>query len=132
MWIGIQNLGYVEFGIARQMLMKGSFTRMIDSHTRLRHLDDSLKKADGIEQCWAILIDTSRDFGSDALRMYAQGQLFESGLGEVTAEPHWQVRVPLRGDQYINLWFKFPDNGATNPGVVGALAEVLQRNLSIR
>jgi hypothetical protein len=42
------------------------------------------------------------------------------------------VRVPLMADQYINLWFKFPTNGAMNPGVVGGLAEVLQRNLSER
>jgi UDP-GlcNAc:undecaprenyl-phosphate GlcNAc-1-phosphate transferase len=132
MWIGIQNLGYVEFGMARQMLMKGSFTRMIDSHTRLRHLDDSLTKANDIEQCWAIIVEQSRDFGSGALRMFAQGRLFESGIEEASAAPHWQVRVPLRADQYINLWFKFPISGAMNPGVVGGLAEVLQRNLSAR
>ena len=132
MWIGIQNLGYVEFGMARQMLMKGSFTRMIDSHTRLRYLDDSLKKAKGIEECWAILVDTSKDFGSGALRMYARGRLFESGIEVANSTPHWQVRVPLPADQYINLWFKFPTNGAMNPGVVGGLAEVLQRNLSAR
>jgi UDP-GlcNAc:undecaprenyl-phosphate GlcNAc-1-phosphate transferase len=130
MWIGIQNLGYVEFGMARQMLMKGSFTRLIDSHTRLQHLDDSLKKAEGIDECWAIIMDTSRDFGSGAVRMYAGGRLFESGIEEASAAPHWQVRVPLRDDQYINLWFKFPTNGTMNPGVVGGLAEVLQRNLS--
>ena len=132
MWIGIQNLGYVEFGMARQMLMKGSFTRMIDSHTRLRHLDDSLRRAQGIEDCWAILVDTSKDFGSGALRMYVRGRLFESGIEEASTAPHWQVRVPLKADQYINLWFKFPTNGAMNPGVVGGLAEVLQRNLSTR
>src|SRR5207302_9229917 len=93
---------------------------------------DSLKKAEDIDQCWAIIVDTSRDFGSGAVRMCARGRLFELGIEEASAAPHWQVRVPLRADQYINLWFKFPTSGGMNPGVVGGLAEVLQRNLSER
>ena len=42
-WIGIQHLGYTEFAAARQLIVKGTFRRIIDYHTRLSEFERKLQ-----------------------------------------------------------------------------------------
>jgi len=129
-WIGIQNLGYVEFAMARQLLAKGSFRRIVDSHTRLRQFEDTLKKTTTIEDCWQAIQSSCQNMGFSRVRMQLAGSLYEAELpGHSEGDGHWQLRVPLGPGQYINLDREFHEDWAANPIVVAAVAEILSRIL---
>lgn len=131
-WIGIQNLGYVEFAMARQMFVKGNFRRIIDSHTKLRHLEDSILKTRNAEECWRVLQSSCMDLGFSGIRMVLGGRLFEAELApHRSPDTYWQLRIPIRAHQYINLRCEFQEDWAANPGTVAAVADVLRRGLLI-
>jgi len=44
-WMGVQHLGYAEFGITSRFLLKGSLRGMIDVQFRLQEFERTLKQA---------------------------------------------------------------------------------------
>jgi UDP-GlcNAc:undecaprenyl-phosphate GlcNAc-1-phosphate transferase len=105
-WVGIQSLGFLEFGMARQILFKSTILRrIIDAQTRLQQLESSLQIAATFEQRWEAIRSASRDFGFQAVRMRFGGTIRE----EVTNVPSeenqgsWQLRITLPGGQYVNF-----------------------------
>ena len=44
-WIGIQHLGYLEFGLAGRMFMDGAFRRLLNSHLLLQAFEQDLSTA---------------------------------------------------------------------------------------
>lgn len=129
-WIGIQNLGYVEFATARQMFTKGNFRRIIDSHTRLKTFEETLAKADTLDDSWNIIRSACQTMGFSGVRMMLNGRLFDADFsGNVSADDHWQLRVPLAPQQYVNLRREFHEDWSSNPVLVAAAADILSRLL---
>jgi UDP-GlcNAc:undecaprenyl-phosphate GlcNAc-1-phosphate transferase len=129
-WIGIQNLGYVEFATARQMFTKGNFRRIIDSHTRLRVFEETLARSESLDDCWNAICTTCRSMGFSGVRMMLAGRLFEEDFSDDDATSnHWQLRVPIAPHQYINLRREFHEDWISNPILVAAVADILSRLL---
>jgi UDP-GlcNAc:undecaprenyl-phosphate GlcNAc-1-phosphate transferase len=125
-WIGVQHLGYVEFGMARQLLLKGTFRRIIDAQARLSHFEQQLRAAHNIDACWQAILTGSRDFGFRGVRLKLQNELFESHSNE--AGICWQLRIPLRGGDYIN--FQRNVESGIHPTVLSAFVKVVENSLT--
>lgn len=121
-WIGVQHLGYSEFGLATRFFFKGTFRQIIDVQFRLEQFERSLVQARSLEQCWLGLQKGYADFGFSGVRMHAQGQVFEQ-TPEGAAE-HCQIRIPLRDSQYVNLYRSF--QAEVDPTALAGFARVVQ------
>ncbi len=121
-WIGVQHLGYTEFGLATRLLFKGTFRQIIDVQFRLQQFEQTLVESRSLEQCWQGIQSGYSDFGFSGVRLYAQGRIFEHAPQQ-TAE-HCQIRIPLPDSQYVNLYRSFQVE--VDPTALAGFARVLQ------
>jgi UDP-GlcNAc:undecaprenyl-phosphate GlcNAc-1-phosphate transferase len=127
-WIGIQHLGYVEFAAARQLIVKGTFRRIIDFQTRLQEFEEALRSAGTLEESWTLILSASREFGFHSVRMAVQGQILDAVLTPNTRGAIWQMRIPLSDWQYVNFT-RAASEDQLNPIVLGGFAESVTRGL---
>ncbi|MBZ5593054.1 MAG: undecaprenyl/decaprenyl-phosphate alpha-N-acetylglucosaminyl 1-phosphate transferase [Acidobacteriia bacterium] len=125
-WLGIQYLGYTEFANAGRILFKGEFRRIIDAETRLQHFEAALAKADNVGECWTRILEGSRDFGFQGVRMSVAGAVFEESNGW-TNRPVWQLRIPLAESQYINFVRDF--EAQLDPFILSAFVNCVERGV---
>jgi UDP-GlcNAc:undecaprenyl-phosphate GlcNAc-1-phosphate transferase len=101
-WFGVRRLKYVEFGVARRMLMTGEFRRMLKANIRLQMFQDAVSRSATGEECWPIILDACRDFGFTFVQLQVGDSRFESHLIKSSFRPgedDWSVRIELsRGD----------------------------------
>lgn len=101
-WIGIQNLGYIEFSMASRLLLRGGVGRMIDFETKLKGFEAAVQKADTLEAMWEVVRKASRDFGFHGSRLSLFGRVtvdLDEGF-----QDSMQVRIPLVHNNYINFY----------------------------
>jgi UDP-GlcNAc:undecaprenyl-phosphate GlcNAc-1-phosphate transferase len=121
-WIGVQHLGYSEFGLATRLLFKGSFRQVIDVQFRLQQFERSIAEARTLDQCWQGIQTGYIDFGFSGVRMHAQGRIFEQTPDD--AADHCQIRIPLGDSQYLNLYRSFQTD--VDPTALTGFARILQ------
>ncbi|MDL5050767.1 MraY family glycosyltransferase [Oscillatoria amoena NRMC-F 0135] len=101
-WIGIQNLGYVEFGMASRMLFRGTFGRIVDFQTHLRNFEQAMQKAESEIEIWDEVRKASKHFGFHGSRLHLLGNV------HTDIEPGYQnsmqIRIPLAQDNYVNFY----------------------------
>jgi UDP-GlcNAc:undecaprenyl-phosphate GlcNAc-1-phosphate transferase len=101
-WIGIQNLGYVEFGMASRMFLQGAFGRIVDFQAHLRQFEQSIERASNLEEIWATVKVSSENFGFHGSRLQLAGRTYveiEEGY-----QNSMQVRIPLNCGNYVNFY----------------------------
>jgi UDP-GlcNAc:undecaprenyl-phosphate GlcNAc-1-phosphate transferase len=125
-WVGVNHLGYTEFGKAGEMFLGGKFRRIIDAETRLQDFETALSEAPDVNACWTRILSGSREFGFQGVRMNLDGSLFEDS-GAKTQKPLWQLRIPLEGAQYVN--FFRASNSDVNPLILDAFPSSVERGL---
>lgn len=126
-WIGVQHLGYAEFGIAGRLVFRGALRRIIDVQVRLQQFERSLHAARGIEEKWHIILEGCREFGFRGARMKIGDRIYEdiappSGTGAV-----WQLRIPLPDGQYVNFYRDLQTD--MHPIALNGFAEIVQKGL---
>ena len=124
--VGIQYLGYAEFAKAGRLFLKGGFRRIIDAETRLHHFELSLARAGDINECWTTIMEGTREFGFQGVRMSMAGTVLEDWTGW-NAKPLWQLRIPLNGNQYINFFRDFEAH--LDPLILSAFVNCVERGL---
>jgi UDP-GlcNAc:undecaprenyl-phosphate/decaprenyl-phosphate GlcNAc-1-phosphate transferase len=112
-WLGLQHLGYSEFGVAGRMAIGGAFRDLLSAQLALIAFEQELTEAKTIEKCWEVLRHASSRFGFAGIELrldgvYCQGELSGS----------WFVRIDLPRHGYIDL-MRGP--GATDRGAVAVL-----------
>lgn len=127
-WIGIQYLGYIEFGTATKLVVKGRFRKVVDAEVQLRLFEDRLTRADTLMDCWEAICSAARDFGFNGVRLnVATANLTDSFS---TCHRSWQVRVPLPEDQYINFYCSFGHDRRLD--MVSGFISVVEHTLSTK
>jgi len=125
-WVGIQHLGYVEFGVAGRLLIDGAFRRMLNSHISIENLEESLTAASTPEDCWNVLRNYYREFGFCRIEAQMAGQeLSESA--EMQPLESWKVIVPISEFSYIELYRGF--GPAQQHQVVASFVDVMRKVL---
>lgn len=99
-WIGVQHLGYAEFSEARKIILSGTVRQLIASQTKVRAYRRALERANSLEECWELTLQTMRDLGFDHVELALSCGVHYAGwlhapdslqsLGDC-----WTVRIPL-------------------------------------
>lgn len=100
-WIGIQHLGYLEFGAATRIVRGGHVRRLLHGEIAQQGFELRVRRAATAEQCWEALRDTSIQMGFGPPEAVLLGRRYGG-----PAAPHgaWQIRIPLAEEDYVNLW----------------------------
>ena len=131
-WIGIQNLGYVEFGTAGRMFMEGAFRRQLSSQVAIQSLADQLSAAVTPDECWKIICEASNNFGFPYISLCFAGHFFEK-TGSSPDEGldlarYWILRVPLAGADFIEVTCEF--GHPEQCPVISSFVETLHQSLA--
>lgn len=129
-FFGVRSLGYVEFGVARDMIFKGTFQKMIDAQTRLQLFESSLGAASTVPELWDALVAGGQDLGFHGVRARIDGRVMEEEFGGRGEGACWQLRIPLPEDQYINFHRDFRTE--LSPLVIGAMVRMVENRVTER
>lgn len=102
-WLGIQKLGYNEFGLARRLLFGGEMQNTLNAQISLQKLEQAISRADTIEHCWSVMRDGCGQFGFSRVELHLAGRNYEQGNSNGGEPPPWYVHVPLSDDHYVLL-----------------------------
>ena len=128
-WIGIQYLGYTEFGMARRMLLAGTFQQTLDAQLRLRSFEQKLAAAESNEECWELILDASRTFDFVEARLSVADTVYQQRLRNTNGDLCWSLRVPLPGG-YIN--FVRPHESTVFSMGVAPFIDVVRKTMSAK
>lgn len=101
-WIGIQNLGYVEFSMASRLLLNGGVGRMIDFETKLREFEKEINGSSQLDDVARVVHSSSREFGFHGSRLSLFSRVYEDI--EDGFQDSMQIRIPLSYDSYVNFY----------------------------
>ena len=125
-WIGVQHLGYVEFGVAGRLFIDGAFRRLLNSHISIENLEENLLAASTLEDCWNVLRGGYREFGFHRIDMQIAGQNL-SDCAEIQPFESWKISVPISESSHVELYRSF--GPAQQHQVVAGFVDVLRRVL---
>lgn len=128
-WVGVQHLGYAEFGIAGRLVLRGSFRGMVNAQLRLQQFERNLGTAESIDDAWKLIVAGAEEFGWSGVRLQLCGRVWDS-TPSVESAGHWQVRVPLPAGQYLNL--SHDPAVDIHPLVLGGFPKLLEKFLLAR
>lgn len=128
-WIGIQNLGYFEFGLAGRFLLSGAFRRTLHAQITLHGLERALDQAASERECWVQVESAARELGFVRLHARFNGQRFRHDDTQVPSHLCWQMRLPLPEGDWINLSRRIEPG---QPVSAGPLMDTLIRLLPVR
>ena len=87
-------------------------------------LEDAVKSARTLDECWAALVVTCRGLGFCEAALYFHGRQYTTRFADVDPDKCWSFSVPLNGSCYIHLCVPFDSNQP--PTMVNALAASLR------
>ena len=126
-WIGVQHLGYIEFGTAGRMFLDGAFRRMLNSQISLQTYQEQLIAAPTPEGCWEVILDACKDAGFHRVEMTLAGRAFEWQDG-VNPMNTWDVTIPISDSDYVRLTRSF--GGGPEPNIIAPFADLLRHALA--
>jgi UDP-GlcNAc:undecaprenyl-phosphate GlcNAc-1-phosphate transferase len=125
-WMGVQHLGYVEFGVAGRMFVEGAFRRMLNSNIALKTFEDRLRSAGTADECWKVIQDSAGDFGFHTVRMEIDGRAYQYRNGGAT-ERSWSVLIPISAVDFLELSRDFESD--SQHSVVAPYADVVRKTM---
>jgi hypothetical protein len=128
-WIGIQHLGYVEFGVAGRMFVEGAFRRHLNTNVALKVLQERLSKAATPDDCWTVIQDSAKDFGFHTVEMSLAGRAYQYRNGGCP-ERSWLIRIPISSVDFVELTREF-DTPAEH-SVVAPYADTVRRTMEAK
>jgi hypothetical protein len=93
-------------------------------------LEDAVKSARTLDECWAALAVTSRGLGFCEAALYSHGRQFTTRFAEVDPEKSWSFSIPLNSSCYIHLCVPFGSNQP--PVAINILAASLRAALAAK
>jgi hypothetical protein len=125
-WLGIEHLGYVEFGVAGRMFMEGAFRRLLNCNIALQTFENNLRQAQTPDDCWSVIQGAGQTFGFPQMQMLLAGRKYESPNG-LAASRLWTIRIPISDWDYLELKRAFDNPVQT--AAVAPFADILRNTL---
>jgi len=94
-WMGIQQLGYAEFGAARRILTRRSFQGLVSAQLSLQKFQRDLEGCRSLEDAWPVVRDACAEFGFHHVRVDAGDRTYESRSPAPRSPQAWTVLIPL-------------------------------------
>lgn len=126
-WVGVQHLGYVEFGVAGRMFVEGAFRRQLSSQVAMREFENNLAAARTPQECWEVIREYSRAFGLHYVLLFLAGETFEYHSG-VELDNHWTLRIPLSHYDFVEISREIGHKDHCS--VIGPFADALYKSLA--
>jgi len=102
-WLGIQHLGYVEFGMAGRLVLRGEFRRVLAAQLVMRKLEQELGAADTPEECWKAVWGAARELGFTSVYASFAGTIYSAQRDNPDGAPSCTIRIPLTETDYFSL-----------------------------
>ena len=112
-WLGMQHLGYTEFGVAKRMFFGGTIRSVLSAQLALEEFELEVNSDLTLRQCWEVLRRTCAEFGFSGIEFH-----IEDVNGHWGIRTGWQVRIDFPGHGYINVW---REAGTTSRGAAAVL-----------
>jgi len=112
-WLGLQQLGYTEFGVARRVVLGGAFRSVLSAQLALEAFEREVHTDITLQQCWDLLCKTCPQFGFSGIVLDLDDVTNRWGINT-----GWQARIDFPGHGYISLW---REAGAQGRGAVAVL-----------
>lgn len=125
-WVGVQHLGYVEFGATGRMFLDGAFRRAFNSQLALQAYEEQLLAAPTPADCWEAVLSASQAEGFHRVQMTLAGQTFDWEDG-VRPANSWDIWIPISDTDSVRLTRSF--GGGTKPNIIPPLVDLLRRTL---
>lgn len=126
-WIGVQHLGYVEFGTAGRMFMEGAFRRQLSAQMTLRTFEADLATTKSRAECWNVIRKASQAFGFHHLLLFHGGHTYQHG-DPLDLNAYWTLRISLLNDDFIEISQRV---GQKDPcSVISPFADAVYRALA--
>src|SRR5690606_19350295 len=104
-WLGIQHLGYVEFGTVGRVLSDGAVRRHLAAQITLRNFETAVQDVHTPRDCWDALCQAAEKFGYGHVTAKLCGEKYSTDLAPLFEAPaaaaSWSVRIPLSGGDYV-------------------------------
>lgn len=127
-WIGVQRLGYTEFGALGRMFLESAFRRHLNSTLALQSMQDNLMQAQSAEECWHAIREACRHLGFAHAEFRVNGHHFEEIFDCSNGNGAWNMEIPLPNHGHLRLTRCFGE--AKVPTVLVPLAEALRNDLA--
>jgi hypothetical protein len=107
-WLGLQHLGYNEFGAVGKAVLGGAFRSVLSAQLALDAFEQEVRGDLTPQQCWDLLYRSCPQFGFSGIVLDLDDVKRQWGINA-----GWQVRIDIPGRGYISLW---RDSGARSQG----------------
>lgn len=125
-WIGVQHLGYVEFGVARRMFVQGDFRRALNSQIAIQSFERQLSDAQTPDDCWCAIEENAKEFGFHTIEMRLAGRSYRYRNGGSPTHS-WSVRIPISDQDFVELTREFGSD--CQHSLIPQFAESLRKTL---
>ena len=97
-WLGLQHLGYDEFGTARRIALNGGFRRRLNAQMQLASFEQGLAACTTINECWEVLCEAYPHFGFSGVELQLDEVMRDGNLSG-----NCRVQIELPGQGYIHF-----------------------------
>jgi UDP-GlcNAc:undecaprenyl-phosphate GlcNAc-1-phosphate transferase len=128
-WIGVQHLGYVEFGVIGRMFMEGAFRRQLCTQLALQNYEARLNAAVTPAECWHVVQEGLREFGFQQAQFSIADTTLEWRSDTPTVAV-WQIAVRISDCDFIRLGGAF--GGSVRANALAPFTDLLRRSVTAR
>jgi len=112
-WLGLQHLGYSEFGAAGRVVLGGGLRSVLSAQLALETFEHEVHAEMTLQQSWEVLCRNCPQFGFTGIAFHIDDVICQWG-----SDRGWQARLEFPGHGYISLW-RAPD--ARNKGAAAVV-----------
>ncbi len=98
-WLGLQHLGYSEFGAAGRVVLAGGLQSVLSAQIALERFEHEIHAEISLQQTWDVLCLTCPQFGFSGIIFHIDEVDCQWG-----SNSGWQARMDFPGHGYISLW----------------------------
>jgi UDP-GlcNAc:undecaprenyl-phosphate GlcNAc-1-phosphate transferase len=124
----VRAIGYPELEATGRLVTGGRLRLVLNEEIRIEAMRMALKSAPTPADCWEEILAAGRDFGMCRVRCRIEGQQWSADLLPAGPLDHWQWRIPLGPDSWVNFGREFGRPIAAE--VSYRLADVLRSELA--
>jgi UDP-GlcNAc:undecaprenyl-phosphate/decaprenyl-phosphate GlcNAc-1-phosphate transferase len=142
-WIGVQHLGYTEFAAARRVLLGGAFRGLIHAQLCLQAFEESLRKANSLDDFNDLLRKGAPEFGFTDVELIRDAALWgqngggsnflqalDAGVAGDSESPNWTLLLPVGTGVIVR--FVRPYEAVNLPAVVAPFVDTVRNVLRLK
>jgi UDP-GlcNAc:undecaprenyl-phosphate GlcNAc-1-phosphate transferase len=125
-WMGVQHLGYVEFGTVSRLVLAGTFRRLLNAQLALDKFRAELGEARSMDECWRYICAAYPQFGFNAIRLRVGPSEYLDRVPGTSEGNGWSLHIALSDRDFVAL-----SRDATSPAppIVAPFADTLSSAL---